>query len=218
MKRLCAQCGFTLVELLVSSAIIGIVMMVLLTVTSTGLRLWNSSEAGINVDSEGRGAQAMLALDLQSAIVPASSALWPKVDTKTNAAVPLRFLTLLPADYQDSLNGKDIGDVCYVEYRYDSPTRTVRRGYAGSADTFAALPNFPAVTNFEILATNIPQIKVWAWDKSGNPATTTPPSSIEVRFEILDSKEMQNMDVAAAQGYRSRRYYFSRYSLPSPQP
>lgn len=214
MKSLTANGGFTLIELLVSSAIIGIVMMVLLSVTSTGLQLWNSSESGISVDAEGRGAQAILAMDMQGAFLPRDANLWPQVDAGTNAAVPLRFLTLLPADYQDG--STDTGDVCYVEYRFDAAKRTLLRGFAGSKATYDALPGFPSVNNFEVLATNVPQIKFWAWDSVGNPANGLPPSSIEARIEVLDRQEIQNMDVAEKRGYRSRRYYFSRFALPPP--
>lgn len=211
--------GFTLLELLVSSAVIGMLMMVLLGVTSTSLNLWRGSEEAISVDREGRTAMALLSQDLANIVIP-SGDLRPEVDEATNAAAPLRFLTTKPLDYQDTDDG-DVGDVCFVEYRVRN--NALLRGFAGSAKTFAALPDFPDVPDneFEVLATNVLQFKVWQWDRDGKPlAGGAPAATMDVRLEVVDAKDLDNFRrnpaLLSAQGYRSRKYFFTRHSVPLP--
>ena len=212
--------GFTLVELMVSSAVIGMLMLVLLGVTSTSLNLWRGSEEAIAVDREGRTAMSLLAQDLANLVVPARNPR-PEVDEATNAAVPLRFLTAKPADYQKAAGG-DSGDVCYVEYRFRD--NALLRGFAGSSATFAALPEFPEVPDdeFEVLATNVLQFKVWQWDQNGQPvAAETPAATMDVRLEVVDAKDLDNFRrnpaIVEAQGFKSRKYFFTRHSVPPPR-
>jgi len=214
-----ADAGFTLVELLVSSAVIGMLMVVLLGVTSTSLSLWRGAEEAITVDREGRAAMNWLSQDLGNMVVP-PAALRPEVDLATNAAVPLRFLTSKPADYQRADEG-DVGDVCFVEYRFRD--NALWRGFAGSAATLAALPEFPQVPEeeFEVLATNVLQFKVWQWDREGNPLTGDAlASTMDVRLEVVDAKDLDNFRrnpaLLEAQGYRSRKYFLTRQAVPSP--
>jgi len=227
MKRATAQLpavatggGFTLLELLVSSAVIGMLMMVLLGVTSTSLNLWRASEEAIAVDREGRAAMALLAQDLGSIVVP-EQAPRPEVDDAVNAAVPLRFLTTKPVDYQRATDG-DVGDVCFVEYRFRD--NALWRGFAGSAATFAALPDLPTLEDedFEVLATNVLQFKVWQWDREGNPVTGNgAAATMDTRLEVVDAKDMDNFRrnpaLLEAQGFKSRKYFFTRHAVPPPQ-
>jgi prepilin-type N-terminal cleavage/methylation domain-containing protein len=212
--------GFTLVELMVSSAVIGMLMVVLLGVTSTSLNLWRGSEEAIAVDREGRTAMSLLAQDLANMVVPTRDPR-PDVDEATNAAVPLRFLTVKPADYQGASDG-DSGDVCFVEYRFRD--NALFRGFAGSAETFAALPDFPDVPDdeFEVLATNVLQFKIWQWDQDGKAlAAGTPAATLDVRLEVVDAKDLDNFRrnpaIVEAQGFKSRKYFFTRHSVPPPR-
>jgi prepilin-type N-terminal cleavage/methylation domain-containing protein len=215
-----ASNGFTLVELLVSSAVIGMLMVVLLSVTSASLNLWRGSEEAIAVDREGRTAMTLLSQDLAGIVVPEEKPR-PEVEEGTNASVPLRFLTAKPADYQEPDKG-DLGDVCFVEYRFRD--HALWRGFAGSAETFKALPDFPEVPDdkFEVLATNVLQFKVWQWDREGNPvAANASPSTFDIRLEVVDAKDMENFRrnpaLLEAQGFKSRKYFFTRHALPPPQ-
>jgi len=212
--------GFTLLELMVSSAVIGMLMMVLLAVTSASLNLWRGSEEAISVDREGRTAMALISQDLANIVVPAEDPR-PEVDEATNAAVPLRFLTTKPADYQDPDEG-DTGDVCFVEYRFRD--NALLRGFAGSSNTFEKLPDFPVIPDedFEVLATNVLQFKVWQWDREGSPVTADAvPATMDVRLEVVDAKDLDNFrrnpELLEAQGYKSRKYFFTRQAVPQPQ-
>jgi len=48
-----------------------------------------------------------------------------------------------------------------------------------------------------------------------------PPTLIDVRMEILDSKDSKNFQMneqlGDGRGFRSQRYYFSRFAVPPPQ-
>lgn len=201
--------AFTLLEVLVASAIMGIVMFVLVSTANTSLQLWRGTSEKMAVDRDGRSGLALLAWDLQNVIQPSNVALRPWVNTNLfaggSASFPvLRFLTLKPSDYQT--NSADLGDVCYVEYRYSN--YAITRAFVGSALTFASLtnptPGFPtnAATNFETLITNVWSSKFWGLASSDvqinySPTTGQQTStaqinrSIEYRIGVLDQKYMK---------------------------
>ena len=152
--------GFTLVELLVSSAILGIMMAVLLSSMSSGLSLWRVTEGKIAADREGRSGHLLLAQDLANAFVPTNtsgpkSSLWPQI--RTNGS-NLAFLVTRPADYQNqNASGGDVGDICYVEYSVQS--NGLYRRFVGSKDTYESLKNnqlpISSSAPFQLLADNV---------------------------------------------------------------
>ena len=157
--------GFTLLEVLVATAVLAIMMVILLGSVTTSLSIWRNTENQIAADREGRSAFQVMADDLANAIVPSNQALWPKTTNDAEGAV-LRFLTSKPADYQSSAN--DVGDVCYVEYRArtfaatnKSNNNVLLRRFLGSEDTYKELKigQLPQVStdlsDFQLLATNI---------------------------------------------------------------
>lgn len=152
--------GFTLLEVLVSSAVLGILLLILLNSVTTSLSIWRVTEDRMGADREARSAFQMIADDLANAVMPTNPALWP---TNASNGTVLRFLTLKPTDYQAPGNP---GDVCFVEYTVlaatnaNIPTNNVLlRRFVDSRDTYDALVNgtFPLNTTnaFQVLATNI---------------------------------------------------------------
>ena len=150
-KQRHASSGFTLLEVLVASAVLGMVMVILLGSVTTSLSIWRNTEANMAADREGRSAFQILAADLANAVVPTNPAMWPA--SVSNGTV-LRFLTLKPADYQNAAGG-DTGDVCFVEYTVRS--NALLRAFVGSSATFSALSAgaFPSAPTPQLLATNI---------------------------------------------------------------
>ena len=224
--------AFTLLEVLVASAIMGIVMFVLVSTANTSLQLWRGTSEKIAVDREGRSGMALLAWDLQNILQPANNSLRPKLDTNGNAATPLRFLTLKPADYQGLNSG--FGDVCYVEYRFES--NALKRGFLSSNATWSHLSagNMPPTTSipanqFETLMTNMMQFRVWGYESDGVSITYSGGDqtsfnqilrSIEYRAEVVDQKFMKlyrsSPALAEAQRYQSRKYYQAIQPVPPP--
>jgi prepilin-type N-terminal cleavage/methylation domain-containing protein len=145
--------AFTLVELLVSSAILGIMMAVLLSSMASGLSLWRVTEGKIAADREGRSGHLLLAQDLANAFVPTNASLWPQI--KSNGS-NLGFLVTRPADYQNA-SGGDVGDICYVDYSVRS--NGLYRRFVGSKETYQSLKNnrLPASSSapFQLLADNV---------------------------------------------------------------
>jgi prepilin-type N-terminal cleavage/methylation domain-containing protein len=157
--------GFTLLELLVSMAVMSIVILVLLQTTAASLSLWRISEGKIAAGREGRGAIQLIDQDFKSMIVPTNAALQPVLVGNTG----FRFLTLKPGDFQDTAaEAGNVGDVCFVEYRIED--NAIVRGSVDSKLTFEALtntpptfPTNPANLTFHVVATNVTEA-VWVED------------------------------------------------------
>lgn len=218
MKHFSSKDGFTLLELLVSSAILSIVMMVLLTSVSTGLSLWRNTEQKVSVDREGRTAMHILEEDLRGMVNPSNTSLMPRFDTNRDAQRPLRFLTVKPKDYQTN-EAADVGDICFVEYRYIS--NALSRASLDSAATFAAMTNGSFPTNnlvYEVLATNILQFRVWAWDAAGNAATNASSARvIDYLMEVVDAKGLENFRRNPSLPLIGQQFFSGRAAVPPPR-
>jgi prepilin-type N-terminal cleavage/methylation domain-containing protein len=134
--------GFSLLEVLVASAVLGVVMLVLLNTLSTSLSLWRTTESKSLADREARASQLLLAQDLASVVMPADSGLWPRVVTNRIGranVLYLKFLTAKSSDYQLASDGA--GDVCYVEYAIlpstNAPGSELRRLFWPSGKAFS---------------------------------------------------------------------------------
>lgn len=145
-KRSAGPGGFTLVELLVSSAVLAIVLAVMFAALSTSMSLWRNTDNKIVADREARAIGLMMARDLNNVVIPASTNLWPiitnrsKLDGEETVNTSfLQFLTKAPADSQD-VQGREIGDVCFVEYSVvgstNGPGLELRRLFWPSGDTY----------------------------------------------------------------------------------
>jgi hypothetical protein len=203
--------------LLVSSAVLGIVMMALLGAASTGLSLWRNTEQKVSVDREGRTAMHIISDDLSGIVNLSDAALQPQFDTRRDAASPMRFLTLKPSDYQQDPSA-DLGDVCYVEYRFVS--NAISRAVVDSAATFTDLSEGKLPTNnlrFEVLATNVLQFRVWAWDAGGNPASGSNARVVDHLMEVVDVKGIENFRRDPNLPLVGQQYFSGRGFVPSPR-
>jgi len=234
--------GFSLLEVLVASAVLAIVMSILLGAVSTTLSLWRNTEGKLAADREGRAVELMMARDLASAIVPADPNLWPRVNNGR-----LQFLTAKSLDYQSGGNGSvDVGDVCFVEYLLSQDGSALLRNFLGSAETFErilspATPGFPDLpaSGAQLLATNllvnardaVRGLTVQNYVQSTNrfivlnedllprsPSDTNPPVAVEVNFGVTDPEGLANKDLLENPGFKLRNagYYSFRIQLPNP--
>ena len=163
-----AVAGFTLLELLVSAAMIGVIMMIMLTATSTSMAIWRNSERAIAVDREGRNAITLMADDFANMLPVAENApdyMQPQLGV-WNDYVFAEFFVLRPRDYQKEGAGND-GDVCYVRYRYKD--QKIERAASDSEETFGAIKNggVPKPANFEILSENLPRFSINTYNSLG---------------------------------------------------
>ena len=146
-RNISGAAAFTLLELLVSMAVMAIVLAVMFVALSTSMSLWRNTDSKIASDREARAVEFLLARDLGNAVVPAQTNFWPKTLAVSSPDGPsgardyyLGFLTLASAEMQSA---GAVGDICYAEYAIvflkDSngiTQREVRRLFRNSGDTF----------------------------------------------------------------------------------
>ena len=149
--------GFTLLEVLVSSAVLAIVLAIMFSALSTSMNLWRNTDNKIVADREARLVEMMMARDLASVVFPSSTNLWPRIESPRRSSIQfLKFLTLAPSASQ-SAGGTDSGDICYVEYLVlpstNGPGLEVRRLFFPSGQTYS---NIILANSFPVSATNNP--------------------------------------------------------------
>ena len=237
--------AFSLVEVLVASAVLSIVMAILLSVLSTSMSLWRTTESKMAADREGRSAELLLAQDIAGVIMPANPQLWPRI---VNGEV-LQFLTTKPADYQRPDQG-DVGDVCLVEYSVDLTQNALVRSFWGSKQTFDllkqagnALPSPGSVgANPQVVALNVLEdmhdavrgVGVWQeplrrnfviLDQELMPippgqaySPDNVPAAVEINIGVADPETMLNQDLLDNPNYVLRNAGFYSFRLGFPQP
>jgi prepilin-type N-terminal cleavage/methylation domain-containing protein len=236
--------GFSLVEVLVASAILGIVMVVLLSTLTTSLTLWRNTEKKMGADREGRAADLLLAQDLSSIVMTANTNFWPRVQTN-NGIVSLQFLVLKPSDYQSS-GQNNVGDVCFVEYGVREADNVLLRNFVGSGRTYTDIlqgGGFPAAfdtARAQVLATNLvpgnrDAVGATGWANEvgtnyfvllGNnlmprpSGAATAPAAIEVTMAFVDPDAVANKDLWASSKEQLRHagLYSFRLALPRVTP
>lgn len=122
------RAAFTLLEVLVASAVLSVVMMVMLSVLTTSLSLWRNTEAKALADREARATQLMLVQDLANVVMPTTPDLWPRTNNDY-----LQFLVSKPADYRPATPG----DVFFVQYWFDRSKGQLQRAVLDGDVTFS---------------------------------------------------------------------------------
>jgi prepilin-type N-terminal cleavage/methylation domain-containing protein len=213
-----ARSAFTLLELLVSSAIIGIMMMVMLSATSAGLGIWRGTEQRIAVDREGRTALFLMAEDLDNILALPAPGLQPRFGHWEDY-VFMEFPVLRPPDYQDSADANN-GDVCYVRYRYNFDEKQISRSHVDSLATFATLKNgaAPPPAPYEVLADNVTDFYINTYDADGQ--RTADPSSVRtvsLSVGVMDKREVENLerDISLPDAKTSKQFFSVNVAVPS---
>lgn len=231
--------AFTLLEVLVASAVLSVVLAILLGTLSTSMSLWRNTEGKISADREGRGAELLLAQDAAGVVMPTNPQFWPRVVDGR-----LQFLTTKPLDYQRASEG-DVGDVCLVEYKVDTDNHSLVRSSLGSKSTYDALQDsagtLPSTIGSEpqLLATNVLKnmydavrgMNIWQEPlrtnfvvlgqdmKPINPpyAPDNVPAAVEVNIGVGDPESIANEDLLDNQSYKLRNAGFYSFRLAFPK-
>ena len=240
--------AFTLIEVLVASAVLSILMVVMFAALSTSLSLWRNTDSKIVADREARAVQLLLAQDLAGVVLSTNVNLWPRLVTNGNN-VFLQFLTLKPVDYQAAGNP---GDVCYVEYTvsrengrflrlfYDSGrtftdilgANSLRGGRRGTGVTtnseFQLLganmlaDNRAAVRGLtlavEANSTNFVVLGTNSLPFQGTPSVNNYPAAIEVNFAVTDPVTLGNPDLVNNPNYILRNAGLYSFRARLPRP
>jgi prepilin-type N-terminal cleavage/methylation domain-containing protein len=239
--QLASSSGFSLLEVLVASAVLAIVLAVLLGTLTTSLSLWRNTEGKLYSDREARAAELLIAQDLASVVMPASPDLWPRVDDGT-----LQFLVTKPGEYQGE---GEVGDVCFVEYSVNPERNTLTRTFYASQRTYDEVirsGSFPPPSPGEgqilaanVLADNRDAVRGLAVQREANPdnfvmlgtntgslvefsgsySPANRPVAVEVNFAVTDPSSIQNRDLWEGRPdmkLRNAGLYSFRAMLPAP--
>ncbi len=241
-----ALAAFTLLELLVSMAVMAIVLTVMFSALSTSMSLWRNTDSKIASDREARAVENLLARDLANIVIPVQTNFWPTM-TSTN----LKFLTAAPNEMQ-SPSGSAVGDVCYVEYvvmpSTNGPGSEVRRLFWPSGQTFSnviqagAFPSAPqAATAYQSLGidllptnnmaargagpllgdvnnSNFVLLGTNMLPFSGTRSSSNYPVAIEVNFSVADRTTLANSNIISRTNYVLRNAGLYSFRLPVPKP
>ncbi len=197
--------AFTILEILVAVAVLGMLLVLLLNILQSATGLWRGVENRAETYREARAAMQVISRDLNN-LLPS---------TNTNhflfSTNQLAFLATMPRDSQlpDSL-----GDLCAVGYlfAYDNKSPVagdngrqsynLYRYFIESNETFTNLsqssdlfPDFNASTNSEILARNVVAFNVSYFTVNGTATTTwtqsaaSPmPDLVEIRITAVNNE------------------------------
>ncbi|GHC00093.1 PulJ/GspJ family protein [Cerasicoccus arenae] len=129
--------GFTLIEVLAATAIMSVVILVVLSLTTNVLSVWNRSTGKLNSNYEARVALDLLANDFETMVLRNRPFCWVKVDynkpdekdlSDYTGALPAMPEMYFMARVEDrprytSSNTPIYGDICAVSYRvlYQNP-------------------------------------------------------------------------------------------------
>ena len=237
-----AASGFTLLEVLVASAVLGVVMVILLGTLTTSMALWRNTEGKLSADREGRSAELLLAQDVAGAVMTTNPQLWPRVNGGR-----LQFLTAKPADYQRVDEG-DVGDVCLVEYAVEPDNHSLVRSFLKSKATYNLLRNsggssLPSASGSgadpQLLATNVlknmhdavrgmnvyeeplrTNFVILGQDMMPLAAPYTagkPPAAVEVNLGVADPDSIANEALLENSNYKLRNAGFYSFRLGFPK-
>ncbi len=129
-KKLLLSGGFTLMELLVASAVLSIVLSSVYILFHSSIRTWKRLETGINPEQDARLVMRLISRDVNNLIAPAGHLFEGDKHSMT------LFTTVEPFD-------KDSGEGAHlmrIEYRYDRTNKEIERE---EAVVETALPKFP---------------------------------------------------------------------------
>jgi len=227
--------GFTLLEVLLASTILGILLVLLLFLGNGALRLWRDGEQRRDSLREARAALQILAEDLHSAVIttnPESLLIDQGTNEEGGDVSRLFFLVSHPADRRDSKSHGDLcatgyflakdphGIGCRNLYRFhvsgDRVATAVEENHLGSLYSGAA-PTNEATT--ELLAHNIVGLEI-----KGLPEYSKPPEALEITLSAINGTTERLLSTDPGAKERNQRLlntHLQRYSaiihLPPPR-
>jgi len=189
--------GFTLLEVLLASAILAVLVIFLLCMGNGAVRLWRDGEQRRESLREARAGLQILAEDLHSAVIttnPASLLLEGKSNGSDLESDRLFFLVSHPCDRRNSNSKGDLcatgyflakdsdGNGCRNLYRYHASGEQVSAAF--EQDEISALYSHASPTNeatTELLARNI-----IGFEAKGLPEHSNPPTALKITLSAIN--------------------------------
>lgn len=113
--------GFTLIELMVATAIMAILVLAVMTITSHVLGTWSNASGRLGANAEARSALQYLGDDLETLVVRPKKQTWLKVTRGTLGATggdAPNISMITATEYRDRpTTGDDYGNICAVNYQ-----------------------------------------------------------------------------------------------------
>lgn len=126
--------GFTLIELMVATAIMAILVLAVMTITSHVLSTWSSASGRLGANAEARTALQYLGDDLETLVVRPKKQVWLQVKNDATDKLPVTggnapVISMITAtEYRDRppSGQPDYGNICAVNYQlaYQHPIVT----------------------------------------------------------------------------------------------
>lgn len=117
--------AFTLIEIMVATAVMVILVGLVIQITNEVLKVWNRSSGKLSANSEARLAMEFLTQDLEAAVFRDNGMQWLRVegpvdagDAYANQTVALKlFAPALDRPKKDAAGNDIPGDICGIAYR-----------------------------------------------------------------------------------------------------
>lgn len=210
--------GFTLIEILVASAVMALLVGLVITITSQVLNVWNRSGGRLSANQEARIAMELLTQDLETAVFrnrrsATDDSEWFRIVNADFAPSPNTISLQLFSPALDRPDGP--GDICAISYQLrevDLRGRpaTGQRQFAlfrqlnDPETTFGLLGTSitswgQVVTESDFLVSNIIEFNVRLFEANGNPIDTTEfvfdglpgtriPAFADIKLRVLSSE------------------------------
>lgn len=134
-----SKSAFTLIEIMVATAIMIVLVGLVIQITSEVLKVWNRSSGKLSANAEARIVMEMLTQDLETAVFRNNGMRWMEAETKTIPSVAgyqpqtinlLFFSPALDRPQEDNSGVSIPGDICALQYElvYQNPVNTSKTG------------------------------------------------------------------------------------------
>lgn len=210
--------GFTLIELMVSMALLSLLIVVLMGMVDSATKIWRVNENRVESYREARAAMNLIASDLRSAFASTNLKYFKTNAASSFGASPddgaIFFLSSLPLSAQDE--SSSLSEICevgyYLRYGKGDLSTAKQEGYSlyryfresnGTFTNLIADTGFfnHSPTNVEVLARNIPFFKVQCYDIDTN-GTITPwvqaagspmPNFVEIQMTVYNNDVIRRL-------------------------
>ncbi|MGB0290875.1 MAG: PulJ/GspJ family protein, partial [Opitutales bacterium] len=159
--------AFTLIEIMVATAVMVILVGLVIQITNEVLKVWNRSSGKLSANSEARLAMEFLTQDLEAAVFRDNGMQWLRVegpvdagDAYANQTVALKlFAPALDRPKKDAAGNDIPGDICGIAYRlafkeaYEDSDTKVYALYRNIVDSRTTFNDLMGSGNQEALTT-----------------------------------------------------------------
>jgi prepilin-type N-terminal cleavage/methylation domain-containing protein len=125
--------GFTLIEIMVATAVMIVLVGLVVQITSQVLNVWSRSSGQLSANAEARVAMNLLTQDLETAVFRNNGLQWLRVESGGGTGGPYAGQTVALNLFSPALDRPDgPGDLCAIAYRL-----SYKETYAGGENVYA---------------------------------------------------------------------------------